>query len=208
MMLLSQTEKKGGWTTMSIYYIAQDQSLSLSHHGILGMKWGVRNAETRAKYAGDGNGGRAEQKSGKTKYKKNKSSIVGKYKYNVGDKTVTKSYWSNRADRKVKKSTYKAVYSPNAASIINQAKWKNKQVFENARDIGRTSGTTAARRIGKAAIVAGIAVVGGGVAAGSAAAIAGAAVLGGGMFTNRMGKKREFKRGYDVQTHRKSIVAN
>ena len=28
----------------------------LEHHGIMGMKWGVRNAETQAKYAG-GNGG-------------------------------------------------------------------------------------------------------------------------------------------------------
>ncbi len=31
----------------------------LAHHGVMGMKWGVRNAETQAKYAG-GNGGQRQ----------------------------------------------------------------------------------------------------------------------------------------------------
>ena len=36
----------------------------LSHHGVLGMKWGVRNAETRARYASEGRAGSGGYSSG------------------------------------------------------------------------------------------------------------------------------------------------
>ena len=39
----------------------------LSHHGVLGMKWGVRNAETQARYAGDSGHARAKTKNASSK---------------------------------------------------------------------------------------------------------------------------------------------
>lgn len=42
---------------MDYKFMLEDESEVIAHHGVKGMKWGVRNAETLAKYAREGGAG-------------------------------------------------------------------------------------------------------------------------------------------------------
>ena len=131
---------------MELRPIFEDDSEYLEHYGVLGMKWGVRNAETLRKYAG-----------GAT------SSVKRKVKTEYSDYKARRAVKAERA-RKVRNRSTLSDKELNKLSDRLQREKRLKSLHEENDRPGRTS----ARNAGKSAASKAARVVVGGLAVGAA----------------------------------------
>lgn len=137
-------------------------SAYLEHHGIKGMKWGVRNAETLAKYAG-GNGGqrptrmqtkRAIRTMERQQYRRS-GGLFGGGKRVVGQNTAAVQKAHQRAlddDEKYQNLSRKAQLAERDYNRAYQLQSSTRDLFDNTmNDESKKSGYRAAAAIGSAA---------------------------------------------------------
>lgn len=128
---------------MEIKPIFEDDSESLEHYGIPGMKWGVRNAETQRKYAG-GKGIRSAMASLNTKRHTSAARALARdakdleahgYKKEAAAVRKVASDGINRMARKDAKKTAKLDYGYGARSRTNKQAHA-KLVKERSKNLG------------------------------------------------------------------------
>ena len=128
---------------MEIKPIFEDDSESLEHYGIPGMKWGVRNAETQRKYAG-GKGIRSAMASLNTKRHTSAARALARdakdleahgYKKEAAAVRKVASDGINRMARKDAKKTAKLDYGYGVRSRTNKQAHA-KLVKERSKNLG------------------------------------------------------------------------
>lgn len=132
---------------MELRPIFDDDSDYLEHYGVLGMKWGVRNAETLRKYAGGA--ASSAKKKAKTEY---------------ADYKARRAVKAERA-RKVRNRSTLSDKELNKLSDRLQREKRLKTLHEENDRPGRTE----AKAVGKSAATKAAKVVVGGLATGAAA---------------------------------------
>lgn len=86
------------------YIVTRDESESLQHHGIKGMKWGIRKPETRARYERMKNkitGLNKKQRAQNRRVKQQRSRTVAARRI-LSDKDLEKAYNRIQLERKLK----------------------------------------------------------------------------------------------------------
>lgn len=187
-------------------YISRDDSAALAHHGIMGMKWGVRHEKERAN---------KPKKIKTTAAPSVKTKRVGRIRNGgriseVGGRQYKQSFATSRAHRKAQKWIMRSAERPSSKAVIQAQKWQNKEIYEHRRDMGKSRGTRIARSIGNtmkyggAAAAAASLVTLGSAAAGAALIAGGVAVAG--AITNTKAKRRQYKQGYRLETGKRIAV--
>ena len=178
--------------------VRMDGSAYLVHHGVKGMRWGVRHDDEPA-----GNGGR--EKVVRQKRSERIHTVNGKtYKESFGTAWAKK-----RADKFARKSETPSV-AKNIANAQMTMGYKGRAEYFHKRDVGRTMGTNIANisgrtiSIGSAATLAAAAAVGGSLMTPAGAALVGMHVIGAG--TSAIARRREYKRGANIISGRKKVV--
>lgn len=135
-----------------IIFTFDDGSQALMHYGVMGMKWGVRNAETRRKYAG----GKGERKLAKQQERVNKAETKFNKAYTatfderahktIGKNSIRRNIATRRYAEALNKQSYlKRKYNPESMT-------KNDEARAQAHEYKRK--TTQYDVLGGAALVA------------------------------------------------------
>lgn len=183
---------------MTVYISRADAGEALAHHGVKGMHWGIRHDRERTKT---------------TAAPKTKSERVGRIRNGgrvseVSGKQYKQSRATAKAAKRYMKAQSKAARKPTVSNLNSATQAQYKYNYENARDIGRTSGTRRARVIGAINSVSAVPLIGIGLASGSAAAPLVAASLGiGGVALVKGSKAREYNRGMQYKTGMRRVTS-
>ena len=174
--------------------VRPDGSAYLMHHGIKGMKWGVRNEPERT---GD-------------KFKRMKrAERTG----TINGKTYIQSRRTSWAQRKALKYARRAETGSVTRNMYNaQAKlgYEGKYQYHHKRDVGRTTGTVVAKRTGNAisgvATAATVAFVMSNPAMALSMGAVGGATIAVGAAAAKLAMRREYKRGAAIIAGRKKQI--